>query len=229
MLKKVRIWIALLLLPSLIAGVLIYNIVQYHAQLPMLEDENIVTFSDTCVSVDEWRKHAPTSTGHSVHWFNYTTYYRISLARGAVYDSKGERFAVSRIEELEKCEGRTITVQTFRGELVGMYDAENVYMSLAERRANTVEQLRSYAIGLGITVLLSGALCTGFFFWLRHTPKALKSFSRATKDKNRALREQGQSGPPVKPSRKKIRNRRKDSHGFKQSSPSKTDKNQSSE
>jgi hypothetical protein len=109
--KKVRNWIALLLLPSLIAGALIYNIIQHHTQLPMLEDENIVTFSDTCISVDEWRKHAPTSTGHSVHWFNYITYYRISLAGGAVYDSKGERFSVTGIDELEKCEGQTVTVQ----------------------------------------------------------------------------------------------------------------------
>ena len=205
--KWKRFWISTIVYFSVITLFFSAIIIYSATRLPMADPENLTEVTSVCTEVDSYRMGGG----------KYATrvYYTLRLINGGYYQANAKIFQVDR-ETLEQCVGRGITVFLYDGTLVGVEDAERVYLSVEDSLEWYRGRIKGSAMGFGIFVLLWCLAAAADF--LLHFPwgKRKKGLSRATKNKNRALRAEGKNGPPVAASRKKQKNRKKQAQSKRQ-------------
>ena len=208
--KWKRFWISTIVYFSVITLVFSAIIIHSATRLPMADPENLTEVTSVCTEVDSYRMGGG----------KYATrvYRTLRLINGGYYQANAKIFQVDG-ETLEQCVGREITVFLYDGTLVGVEDAERVYLSVEDSLEWYRGRIKASAMCFGIFVLLWCLAAAADFLLHFSWEKRKKGLSRATKNKNRALRAEGKNGPPVAASRRKQKNRKKQAQSKRREEP----------
>ena len=206
--KKIK--LSFFIIPLILILLPLVGLIDKVTLLPIADPENLTEVTSVCTEVDFYR------------WGSgklNVSYYTFRLKNGGYYQARTNEFQAdirADKEILEQCVGREITLFLYRDTLVGVEDAERVYLSVEDSLEWYTNGVRGCAIVIGVIVLIWGGVSAYLFLPLQ---KQGKSFSRISKEKNRALRAEGKNGPPVAASRKKQKNRKKQAQSKRQEEP----------
>jgi hypothetical protein len=203
--KKIK--LSFFMVPLILILLFLGGLIDKVTLLPIADPENLTEVTSVCTEVDFYRWGS--GKGSNV------SYYTFRLKNGGYYQARTKKFQADK-ETLEQCVGREITLFLYRDTLVGVEDAERVYLSVEDSLEWYTGGVRGYAIAIGVIVLIWGGVSAYLFLPLQRQGK---SFSRISKEKNRALRAEGKNGPPVAASRKKQKNRKKQAQSKRQEEP----------